>query len=74
MPCGASFTASLQTKSQTRPNDIQVAGDADAVVLSQVIHVLGEVVVKNLGPTHIKTVAHPTIHRPVVKNLVGDEQ
>ena len=42
----------LKSESEGGADDVEVAGDADAVVLSQVIEVLGEVFVEDLDHAH----------------------
>src|SRR5688500_6159531 len=64
----------LETESECGADDVEISGDADAIVLSQVIEVLGEMFIEHFAPAHCKTISHPPIDRPVIKHFVGDKQ
>ena len=62
----------LEPEPNRGADDVEVAGDADAVVLAQVVEVLRVVFVEDFGGAHCESVAHPTVYEPVVENFVGD--
>ena len=62
----------LKAEPESGADDVEVAGNADAVVLSRVIDVLREVFIENLDRANVKTIAHPPIDGPVVKHFVCD--
>jgi hypothetical protein len=64
----------LKSKSQRRSHYIQIARNADAIILSQVIKVLREVLVEDLARAGSETIPHPAIDAPVVEYLVRNIQ
>ena len=64
----------LQSETKCGADDVEVAGDADAVILAQVIIVLCEMFVEDLARAGGEAIAHPAIHAPVVEDFIRHVQ
>ena len=60
----------LKPEPQGRPDDIQIARYADAVILPEIVVVLREVFVEDFAHADRETIPHPAIDGPVVEHFI----
>ena len=64
----------LEANPVCQAQDVKVAGTADAVVLTHVINVTGEMIVESLADAQEKPIPHPVVEAPVVLDFVCGEE